>query len=320
MIKLKWPSVTILLTVKNSVSTIEECVNFLLRLNYKNYKIYVVDAFSTDGTYESLKKYGKMIKLERWRGNPPTAYNHAIKKINTEFIAFTDADCVADKNWIKNLVLGFESSAVGAVVGFCKTPRNVNFLQKLIGLELENRFKNFPKYISRGPTMNICIRTALAKKFRFDERLDISYDTDFGYRLTENGKKIIYNPNAVIYHYHRASWRKLFKQQLIYGRFLPLLYKKHMGKVTGDHISTPSMMVQPFIFGLIILFIFLSVLSNFYTNVAVVLSAILFLIYLSDFLKLKTKLEFLPAFMLIFLVRTLALSLGALMGIKRIFE
>jgi len=56
---MKEPSVTILVTVKNGANTIENCVNSLLKLNYTNYKIYVIDAFSTDGTYDILKKFGK---------------------------------------------------------------------------------------------------------------------------------------------------------------------------------------------------------------------------------------------------------------------
>ena len=105
-------------------------------MNYPNKKIYVIDAFSNDGTYEILKKFGKKIKLEQLKGNPPKAYNYALKKIKTDFVAFTDGDCVVDRNWIKMLISGFTSPKILAVGGFCKTPKNANRLQKTIGIEM----------------------------------------------------------------------------------------------------------------------------------------------------------------------------------------
>lgn len=67
---MKEKSVTVLITVKNSSRTIEDCMDSILGMNYRNYKVYVIDAFSTDGTYEILKKYRKKIRLEQFSGNP----------------------------------------------------------------------------------------------------------------------------------------------------------------------------------------------------------------------------------------------------------
>jgi glycosyltransferase involved in cell wall biosynthesis len=316
---MKEKSVTVLITVKNSKDTIKNCIDSVLRLNYKNYKVYVVDAFSTDGTYEILKSYGKKIKVEQYRGNPPKAYNHAIKKINTEFIAFTDGDCVVDKNWLKNLLSSFESEEIGAVVGFCKTPKDVNFLQKLIGIELESRFKSFSKFITRGPTMNLCVRTKLAKILKFDEELDVSYDADFGYRLTKMGKKIVYQPKAIVYHYHRATWKNFFKQQTIYGKFVPLLYLKHK-VVKGDHITKSSMLVQPFLFVLLFFSLVLSIFSSYFLTASLIFALFLFLIYSFEFYKLKTKFNYFLPYLMVFFVRTVAWCFGFLLWIKYVIS
>ena len=77
------PSVTVLVTVKNSKNTIRKCVKSLLNLEYPNKKIYIIDAFSTDGTYEILKSFRKKIILEQLKVNPSVAYNYALKKIKT---------------------------------------------------------------------------------------------------------------------------------------------------------------------------------------------------------------------------------------------
>ena len=123
--KSRQPSVTVLVTVRNSAGTIKRCIDSLLRLNYRNKKVYVTDAYSTDGTWEILKKYSKKIRLERVRGNIAEGHNYMVKRCKTDFIAFTDADCVVDRNWLKRLVDAFDSDAVVASGGMVRTPKTV---------------------------------------------------------------------------------------------------------------------------------------------------------------------------------------------------
>ncbi|MEM5843892.1 MAG: glycosyltransferase [Candidatus Aenigmatarchaeota archaeon] len=320
---MKEPWVTILVTVKNSKDTIEKCIKSLLKLNYKNYKIYVTDAFSTDGTYEILeklrKKYPKKILLERIKGNIAKAHNYMIKKVKTPFIAMTDADCVVDRNWLRNLISGFTSREIIATAGFCSTPKEVNWLQRLIGLELEHRFKNFPEFISRAPTMNLCVRTEYAKKVEFDERLEVAQETDWGYRLTKLGK-MKYVPKAVVYHYHRATLKGYFIQQFKYGKYAPFIYlKKCRGKIMGDHISTPSMFLQLLLFSLAVLFLILSIFLSFFTFLSTFLLTFLVCFFLFDILKFSKSLKEILILIFLYFLRTVAWCLGILFGLKLIF-
>ncbi len=50
-------------TVFNSKNTISRCINSLNKLGVK--KIYVTDNFSTDGTYEELKRYKNVVVIRR---------------------------------------------------------------------------------------------------------------------------------------------------------------------------------------------------------------------------------------------------------------
>jgi len=146
-------SVTVMLTVRNNKDTIKKCVDSLLNQTYKDYKIYVTDAFSDDGTYEILQEYGKKIKLEQVKGNMAVAYNHMIKKVDTTYVAYIDGDATADEDWLEVLMNSFEDGVI-AVGGKPKTASTKNKLQELIGKELEYRFDQLPKYVSRLPTMN----------------------------------------------------------------------------------------------------------------------------------------------------------------------
>jgi glycosyltransferase involved in cell wall biosynthesis len=321
---MKEPWVTVLVTVRNSKDTIEKCVKSLLNLNYKNYKIFITDAFSTDGTYEILeklrKKYPRKILLERIEGNIAKAHNYMIKKIKTPFIAMTDADCVVDKNWLKNLISGFTSNYIIATAGYCSTPKEVAWLQKLIGLELEHRFKNFPEFISRAPTMNLCLRAKYAKKVKFDERLEVAQEADWGYRLTKFGK-MRYTPKAKVYHYHRATLKKYFIQQFKYGKYMPLLYlKKHRRRITGDHISTPSMLFQLLLFDLMIAFFIFSIFFRILLLPSIFFLIFVILFYLSDIFGITKIPKEIIGLLFIYLLRVIGWTIGIILGLYKIFE
>jgi GT2 family glycosyltransferase len=230
----------------------------------------------------------------------------------------TDADCVVDENWLKNLISRFSSKEIIATAGYCSTPKTVNTIQRLIGRELEDRFDNFPKFILRAPTMNLCVRTEVAKKVKFDERFDVAQETDWGYRLAKFGR-MRYVPKAVVYHYHRPTLKGFFKQQFKYGRNMPLLYFKHMRMSTGDHISKPIMIFQEFIFIFACLFLILSFFNPNFFALAISLFAILFISYLLKSINLVKNIFEIPLFFFLFFFRTVAWTIGLVFGLFDLF-
>ena len=248
--------ITVLITVKNAEHTIKNCIDSVLNQTFKNFDVIVIDAYSKDNTYEILKSYGDRIRLFQVEGNAPKAFNYALQFIDSEYVAFTDGDCIVDKNWLKELMKGFKEDVIG-VAGFCGTQKTDNKLQYAIGMELENRFKNFPQYIVRAPTMNLCLKTEILKKLWFNEDFKIAFETDLEYRLVPYGR-IFYSPKAVVYHYHRASWKSFFFQQRFYGTYAFLTVMKHRHMTLGDHLTNPYMVLQVPIFGIFLLSLLLS--------------------------------------------------------------
>src|SRR3989344_9167129 len=173
---MKQPKVSVGITVKNSVDTIFECIESIMKSSYPIYEILVVDAFSTDGTWEILKSFGKRIRALQKAGNVSVGRNEIIKQARGELIAFTDADCVVDRNSIEILVGALNEKGVVPSGGKVLTSDNASRFQKLIGRELEERFKHFPKYVQRLTLMNFCVRADIAKKNLIDERLAAAED------------------------------------------------------------------------------------------------------------------------------------------------
>jgi len=312
-------SVTVIIFVKNKQDTIEKCVRSVID-NNSNKKIIVVDNFSTDNSLEILKKFSPAVRLLRMKGGLSEMANKVIMEVDTEYIAFTDADCVVSKNWLKELILPFAGNKdVVATAGYCGTPKDVGFLQKIIGLELENRFKNFPQYIERAPTMNLCVKTDAIQKIKFDEIFSYqAWETDFGYRLTKLGK-IYYTPRAIVDHYHRSTLKSFFVQQKNQAKWGVKLFFKHGKKSLGDSITTPLMVVQiPFLF-FALLFLLLSWMDMLFFPFSVLLFLVLFTIYFKNIKEIKPSgIEYLPFFGL-FIFRNVSWLVGVAEGFFQFF-
>lgn len=313
------PTVSVFIPVKNAKETIEKCINSVLNQSYKPEKIYVIDNMSTDGTYEILKRFDKKIHLEKMagkldEGSVPKMHNHILDHVKTEFLAYTNSDCVVDENWLKNLLSGFTSDDIVATAGYFGTPKGLGKLPTLIGLEMEDRFKNFPKYITRAPDANLCVRTCVAKKVRFDENFPWSWESDFGYRLTKLGK-MKYIPKAMVYHYHRSTWKGFFKQQFNNAKIKLLLYSKHRDKILGDHISTRSIEFSLLLGYVIFLSIFLSVFNTKFLYLFLFSSIGITILFIKDMMKFFKELPDIIYLFGIYSVRLVAWMVGIPYGI-----
>jgi len=299
-------SVTVLLVVKNS-PVIKQCVESLLNQTYKNYDILVVDGYSTDGTFEILKSFGNKIKLFQVPGWAPKAFNWARKRIKSDFVALTDGDCIVDKHWLEELIKGFKLPDIIAVAGYYGTWKGRG-LQRVIGIEMEDRFRNPPKYISKAPSANFCIRTEIFKKVKFDEKLRVAYEADFDYKILKFGK-IFYNSKAVVYHYHRANWKSYFNQQRLQSTYFFTVMMRYKASIKGDYITQRNLIAQIGMFCLGILMLFLSPLISLF-----LFSCILgiFLFRIRE-LRLNRKDAFTMLGM--FTVRLIACSIGLINGI-----
>jgi GT2 family glycosyltransferase len=155
----------------------------------------------------------------------------------------------------------------------------------------------------------------VAKKVKFDENFFWSWESDFGYRLTKKGK-MRYVPKAVVYHYHRSTWKGFFKQQLNNGKATPLLFlTKRKEGIEEDNISTIAMGLR---LGLFTFFIILMFFGLFFKQLlfpsGLFLTLFIFLT-IKDSIKLSKDFSDFIYYIGIFLIRTTAWALGILWGI-----
>ncbi|MDO8559297.1 MAG: glycosyltransferase [bacterium] len=302
-------NVTVFVAVLNKKDTIKNCVDSLLKLDPAPARIMIIDGYSKDGTYEILEQYKDKLDLFQFPEGLSATLNWGLDRIDTELTAMTDGDCRVAPDWLAELVKGFAEEGVIATAGHCGTPQGLSFLQTIIGLEVENRWNRSPKYINRAPEMNLCLKTEVAKKVRFNEKQMVAVDSDFGYRLTKLGK-MTYNPAAKVFHYHRSSLKGFYKQQKNFAKWHLRILMQHGSKTISDHMSTPSMTLQVPVFSLGLLFFLASVFSKSFLYPALAFFLILLAIYFKNIIEIKPPLSYYPALLGLFALRTVSWIMG----------
>src|SRR5688500_1817570 len=110
--------ISLCITVLNETDNVENLIHSILNQTLKPHEIIIVDAGSTDGTLNKLKRF-KAAKVIKASGSTRSeGRNIAIKYARNKIIAVTDAGCILDKNWIKEISKPFRRDLVDVVAGF----------------------------------------------------------------------------------------------------------------------------------------------------------------------------------------------------------
>ena len=240
------PTVTIVVPAYNSAVTIGLCVESLLAQNYPSdhYRIVVVDNNSSDNTASIVQRYPVTLAFERGIQTSYAARNRGIALADSEIIAFLDSDCIAGKDWLRNLVRPFNDPAVGVVGGrrASQTPDSDAALVELFLAQVwvhDERLYH-PSEPKGFPTANVAYRAAALDQVGiFDAAMPGGGDVDLAWRVQiHGGYQGIYVPEAVVYHKHPTTLSGHFHQFRRYGFNEMVLTTLYRGQ--AFHRRTPT--------------------------------------------------------------------------------
>jgi glucosyl-dolichyl phosphate glucuronosyltransferase len=184
--------------------------------------VLVVDNNSTDRTHEVVEGFcrefpGRFRYVLETKQGKSHALNSGIQHSDGEILAFMDDDVTANSNWLRNIILPIQSGCYEGVGG--RILLDPSFTPpKWLGLEepfnLGGVLAQFdlgdkPQDLDIAPvgTSMAFVREMFQKYGGF--RTDLGpvpgsqirgEDTEFGHRLLSLGKRLRYEPSAIVYH------------------------------------------------------------------------------------------------------------------------
>ncbi|MFB6114806.1 MAG: glycosyltransferase family 2 protein, partial [Candidatus Nanohalobium sp.] len=132
-----FPSVTFLVPAYNEEEYISDCIESLLNQSYEGkIDIIAINDGSEDSTLEELKKFEDEIKIiDKENTGKANSMNRALEEVDTELVACMDADSIADKDMVKNMVGYFEEDNVKGVTPAMKVRNPETWAEKMIWTE-----------------------------------------------------------------------------------------------------------------------------------------------------------------------------------------
>ena len=229
------PFVSIIVRTKNEDFWIGKCLNEIFNQKYKNFEVILVDNNSKDKTISIVKKNFLKVKIINYKSKiflPGKALNLGIKKSKGSLLAIISGHCIPkNENWLNNLVQNFKNSDVIACYGRqepsdISEPNDVRDLTYLFGLDKKIQIKD-PFFHNA----NSMIRKSTWKKNQFDETIKHIEDRLWASLVLKNGKKIIYEPNSSVIHFHGVGHHGNLKRVSTISKILKKSKSKNKRKL-----------------------------------------------------------------------------------------
>lgn len=226
------PKVSVVVASYNSANTLKPCLESLRNLNYSDYEIILVDDGSTDATPQLAPLY-PTVRYFRHHTNLglSVARNTGIAAAEGEIVAFTDADCRADEDWLYYLVADLITGEFAGVGGHNLLPPEDSPTAAAVMVS-----PGGPAHVmltdreaEHIPGCNMAFfKHALEAIGGFDPIFrKAGDDVDLCWRLQQAGFKIGFSAPAFVWHYRRSTIPAYLKQQGGYGEAEALLVRKH---------------------------------------------------------------------------------------------
>jgi glycosyltransferase involved in cell wall biosynthesis len=202
-------AVSVVIPTKNSARTIARCIKCVLQ--EKPGEIIAVDALSTDGTVEILKKYGVTVLNDK-SGSLAHQRRLGVENARGPLVMFVDSDVELGKDCISQLRHDLTKLGWAAAYARILSAENVSYWQKAVDEEFsvtENALG--PK--KRIGTAATLFRKELLLRYPFDPNLTQSYeDVDLSRRLVRDNY-VLGGSSAFVFHYHRRGFLAFAKQR-----------------------------------------------------------------------------------------------------------
>lgn len=197
----KMPKVSFCIPTLNNENTIENCLSSIIKQNYPNIEIIIVDGYSHDKTIEIAKKYTHNIYYDS--GVLGSARQTGVERSTGEILAIFDSDIIIPHSeWLINAVNWFYSDEKISTVW------PINIAPPWGGLVVRLYFNQWRILIEDrirknrglfGGGNSLFTRKSIEEIGGINRTLHWGEDFEWAQRLKENGYKVIYHQDPLIH-------------------------------------------------------------------------------------------------------------------------
>lgn len=230
--------VSIIIPVYNTEKFLGECLESIIKQNYKNIEIILIDDGSTDSSgkicMEYMEKDSRIIVIRQKNSGVSCARNRGLEIANGEFVLFVDSDDFVQKNYVKELYDKIQKYdiAICGIGRFINGKKKNSFLEQqemnrddLIIQTLESKFIG-------GYPVNKIFKKSIIDRFniKFNENIHIGEDMIWILEYLNHCEKGIYI--SEILYYYRLNDDSMLQSSIRHKEF----NKKNLEVLVVDEI------------------------------------------------------------------------------------
>lgn len=204
---------SIIIPAKNEEKNIQNCLQSIAEIDYPadKYEVLLVDNGSTDKTVEVAESFGARVFVQ-----PDLTIsglrNYGANQAKGKILAFLDADCTVDKNWLIAASIYLEDAQIVAFGSPAILPLKATWVQRS-WFSIRKK-KQQVEDVDWHESANVFIRSdAFNSVGGFNEDLKTCEDYDLSFRLHPLGRLISDSRIIAVHHREPATISEFFSKE-----------------------------------------------------------------------------------------------------------
>jgi glycosyltransferase involved in cell wall biosynthesis len=208
------PVISVIVPHLNQPEGLRRCLASLAEQSFDldRVEIIVVDNGSTVLPVGICEAFSHVRLAEEAAPGPGPARNKGISISQAPLLAFIDADCIADRNWLAAIHAVFADDAVQIVGGDVRIalgdPNQPTMIEAYESI-FAYRQKEYIERKGFSGTGNLAIRRSIYDAVGPFAGIEVAEDYEWGRRATRLGHSLRYLPDMIVFHPARASFADL---------------------------------------------------------------------------------------------------------------
>lgn len=226
------PLVSVIILNFNGRPVLRLCLEGIQKQNYPNFEVIVVDNGSVDGSIEMVRKKFSWVTLVVNEKNLGYAEgnNQGVRVARGEYVVFLNNDAYPKDDWLSSLVKTAKSDNRIGIVGSKVFRGKTDLLESAGGwieyplgdapprayLKVDNGEYDKKEEVAYVSGAAFLVKKDLTNKLGCFDSVYFCYheETDLCWRARLAGYAVIYDPNAVVYHYGSFTTGKLSARKI----------------------------------------------------------------------------------------------------------